>query len=104
VVGSCLVGGQRHLIVSDDGLEGDVPETEHSAVEVLTRRELQVALMVCEGLINKQIANRLGLSRWTIESYIRRACFKLGVKNRAALVARLISNIAPGISPDAPPD
>lgn len=95
VVGSCLVRGQRYLIVADDGADGELQESEHSAVELLTRRELQVALMVCEGLINKQIADRLGLSRWTIESYIRRACNKLGARNRAALVARLISDISP---------
>lgn len=42
-----------------------------------TRRELEVAQLLGEGLHTPQIANRLRLRRWTVESYVRSAASKL---------------------------
>jgi DNA-binding CsgD family transcriptional regulator len=61
-------------------------------VDLLTRRELEVALLVSEGEGNKQIADRLKLSEWTVSTYLRRIYAKLGVRSRAAMVARIIAH------------
>jgi DNA-binding CsgD family transcriptional regulator len=91
VIGKCLIGGNRYLIVcTAEEVEGVGPEAG-SSLSLLTRRELQVALMVCEGQVNKQIAYRLQISEWTVSSYLRRIYTKLGVRSRAAMVAKLLS-------------
>jgi len=52
----------------------------------LTRRELEVLRQLCEGLTNKEIAERLVLSRVTVNSYLRSIYSKMGVSTRAAAV------------------
>jgi len=55
----------------------------------LTPRETEVLALVCAGLGNKQIAQRLYLSLRTVENHLAAVCGKLGVANRteAALLA-----------------
>jgi DNA-binding CsgD family transcriptional regulator len=93
VVGSCRLDGRRYLILCSDGLPERPPERPAAACEVLTGRELQVAVMVGQGFANKQIAKRLGLSEWTVTSYVRRTFAKLGVRSRAAMVARILADL-----------
>jgi DNA-binding CsgD family transcriptional regulator/PAS domain-containing protein len=49
----------------------------------LTARELEVARLVAEGLANKQIAARLGVSFYTARNHVERLLAKLGAENRA---------------------
>jgi predicted ATPase/DNA-binding CsgD family transcriptional regulator len=51
----------------------------------LSRRELDVAELVADGLANKAIAERLHLSVRTVESHVRHALTKLGLDNRTQL-------------------
>jgi DNA-binding CsgD family transcriptional regulator len=96
VVGDCRIDGRRYLILRSVSEQEPSPEGEPAAVDLLTRRELQVALMVCEGRVNKQIAHQLRLSEWTVSSYLRRIYVKLGVRTRAAMVARVVAGAMPG--------
>jgi DNA-binding CsgD family transcriptional regulator len=54
----------------------------------LSPREREIVLRVSEGLTTKEIAERLGISSWTVDSHIRRIFAKLHVTTRAAMVAR----------------
>ncbi len=54
--------------------------------DVLSEREECVVRLVAEGFSNKEISRRLAVSVKTIETYRARACEKLGIHNRAALV------------------
>ncbi|WP_344306071.1 helix-turn-helix transcriptional regulator [Fodinicola feengrottensis] len=54
----------------------------------LTRRELDVARLAATGLTNQQIADRLALSRRTVENHLQAGYAKLG-GTRADLPARL---------------
>jgi len=53
--------------------------------EVLTERELEVALLVVEGASNREIAARLFLSVRTVEVHVGRILAKLGVRSRVEL-------------------
>jgi DNA-binding NarL/FixJ family response regulator len=95
VVGNCMLEGHRYLIVCGSNGTGHPPETAARTADILTGRELQVAMMVSQGLCNKQIAHRLSLSEWTVTSYLRRCFAKLGVRTRAAMVARIMRDLQP---------
>lgn len=57
----------------------------------LSRREAQVALCCAEGLSNAQIAVKLGVSEQTVKFHLRHIFVKFGVKRRAELVSRLLT-------------
>ena len=90
VIGNCLLDGQRYLVLCKQSNPNETVDAERPC-DLLTPRELQVALMVCQGRGNKQIAHQLRLSEWTISSYLRRIFAKFGVRTRAAMVAKLMS-------------
>ena len=48
----------------------------------LTRREMEVADLVRDGLTNREIAARLFLSERTVEGHVGQICSKLGVRSR----------------------
>lgn len=54
--------------------------------EPLTAREAQVLALLAEGLVNKQIAARLGISRHTVKTHLAALFHKLGVSTRAEAV------------------
>ncbi|MBW4484540.1 MAG: helix-turn-helix transcriptional regulator [Tildeniella torsiva UHER 1998/13D] len=62
-------------------------------VDLLTEREIQIVSFVAFGLSNKQIAQKLGISEWTVSAHLRRTFMKLGVDTRAAMVYRCNSLI-----------
>jgi DNA-binding NarL/FixJ family response regulator len=53
----------------------------------LTRRELQVADLIAQGLSNKDIATTLVISRRTAEGHVDRIMTKLGFSKRAQVAA-----------------
>jgi DNA-binding CsgD family transcriptional regulator len=53
----------------------------------LTDREMEVAALVAEGLTNKEVATRLGLSVRTAENHVLSVMNKLGLDNRAQVAA-----------------
>jgi len=52
----------------------------------LSRRELDVTRCVAEGLTNREIAARLGLTEHTVKNYLFRIFDKVGVSSRVELV------------------
>jgi DNA-binding NarL/FixJ family response regulator len=71
----------------------DVPATRVGAAaahraptESLSPREVQVLALLAEGLVNKQIAARLGISRHTVKTHLAALFHKLGVSTRAEAV------------------
>jgi DNA-binding NarL/FixJ family response regulator len=62
------------------GTEGAIPP--HS--EGLTQRELDVLRLLAEGLTDGQVAERLYLSRRTVNAHVRSIYTKLGITTRSA--------------------
>lgn len=52
----------------------------------LSKREMDVLLLIKDGLRNPEIAENLGLSTKTIENHVRSILQKLGAKNRTEAV------------------
>ncbi len=57
------------------------------ALARLGRREREVAALIADGLSNKIIADRLGLTVGTVKDYVHRVLVKTGLSNRAAIAA-----------------
>lgn len=55
--------------------------------ELLTTREVEVVVLVAQGLTNTEIGQRLHLGTDTVKTHMARACRKLGARNRAHAVA-----------------
>jgi len=60
---------------------------ERSANTALSRREQEVLALLADGLVNKQIAARLGISTNTVKTHLELLFEKLGVTTRAEAVA-----------------
>jgi len=58
--------------------------------ESLTPREIEVLELLAEGLPNKAIAARLGISDQTVKFHVSSICGKLGASNRTAAVRRAV--------------
>jgi len=52
----------------------------------LSERERAVLDQIAQGYVAHEIAETLGVSPWTVQTYIRRIYRKLGVRSRAAVV------------------
>lgn len=62
---------------------------------MLSARELEVVQCVAEGLTNREIAKRLGLTEHTVKNYLFRIFDKLGVSSRVEVVLYALGNSAP---------
>jgi DNA-binding NarL/FixJ family response regulator len=65
-----------------------------SPLDELTERERQVAMLVVEGMSNKQIAGELGVSERTVKAHLTSVFRKTGLKDRTALARRLSQQLA----------
>src|ERR1051325_4141510 len=63
---------------------------DHQFEEPLTPRELEILNLLVEGLSNKAIAARLGISDQTVKLHVAAVCGKLGAANRTEAVRRAI--------------
>jgi DNA-binding CsgD family transcriptional regulator len=62
---------------------------DHSPADALTVRERQILARAGAGDTNRQIANVLGLSHYTVQNHLQSIYRKLDVTNRTAAAARL---------------
>jgi DNA-binding CsgD family transcriptional regulator len=88
---SCFeLNGQSYAVLQ---VESGSIDTDLDPTDLLTERELQIAILVALGRPNKQIATQLKISEWTVSTHLRRIFTKLGVRSRAAMVYRCSSLI-----------
>jgi two-component system response regulator DctR len=78
----------------DDSARALTTQRAHDELErrfaSLTAREMEVAQLVASGMLNKVIADKLGVSMRTVEAHRANALDKLGVRTAAEL-ARLVA-------------
>ena len=66
--------------------------TDGQIVEVLTRREQQIAEHVARGLTNRQIAAECGISKETVKRHLASIFAKLSMSNRVGLAIHVIQS------------
>jgi len=73
------------------------PPKSGSQVE-MTPREEEILELVSQGLVNKEIGDRLNISYWTVKAHVRHIYEKLHVRTRSEAVVKFMSDssLAPG--------
>ena len=74
---SDLLKGKLHT-------NGDLP--------LLTRREVEVLKLIADGLTNQEIADKLFISSWTVDSHRKNLLLKFNAKNTAILVKTAVTS------------
>ena len=77
--------GAEAAAVDDDNRD---PLLDPPIYEPLTERELEVLSLIAEGLPNKRVAQRLGISEHTVKYHINTILGKLGAESRTEAVTR----------------
>jgi DNA-binding NarL/FixJ family response regulator len=87
------LGGHRWALVlqpaADNPTEPPEPPPASAGPDIhalLTNRELQIVQLICNGLLTKQVSDRLRISEFTVRSYLKTIYCKLGVRSRGAMV------------------
>ena len=91
--GGTLLGALVRLRPIDDNESGSAARGANgtrSWMTGLTATERSVASLATQGLTNREIAERLFMSRFTVDSHLRSIYRKLGVNSRVALTRALV--------------
>jgi|WetSurMetagenome_2_1015567.scaffolds.fasta_scaffold537843_2 DNA-binding NarL/FixJ family response regulator len=64
----------------------------HGKKQEISQRELEVLEQVCHGLSNEEIADKLNISRRTVEGHKRKLLMKTDSKNTSKLIINAIKN------------
>ncbi len=90
LVGRIACSGRRYLVYDAEQEQASDPNGDPAPADILTRRELQVALLIADGKCDKEIARQLGISGYTVREHIRRTFAKLGIGRRSAIGACIL--------------
>jgi DNA-binding NarL/FixJ family response regulator len=86
--GAPMTGEIARLIVQSF----QTPSTRGSDMQGLTRRELEILELLAEGISNKEIATRLGISFETVRTHLGHIYEKLHVQGRTEAVTKYLKS------------
>jgi DNA-binding NarL/FixJ family response regulator len=84
-----LMSRDRQRAVAPHAVDESV-EDDGALFEALTPREVEVLELLAEGLPNREIARRLGISDQTVKFHVASISGKLGAANRTDAVRRAV--------------
>lgn len=87
VIGQIAIADRDYVILS---VEKDDRNRDPKPTDVMTRREIQVALLIADGKCDKEIARQLAISIYTVREHIRRIFAKLNVCRRTAIISQML--------------
>lgn len=67
----------------DTSAAGDT--RDRAALDPLTRREREVAVLIGQGFTNHRIAEELGITERTVETHVGKVLRKLGLRSRTQI-------------------
>ncbi|PKP13908.1 MAG: DNA-binding response regulator [Bacteroidetes bacterium HGW-Bacteroidetes-3] len=76
---------EGEIFLSDE-VELTVQKNEDSKIPIITRREMEVLLLIADGLTNNEIAIKLFISTTTVDTHRKNLLAKFEVKNTASLI------------------
>jgi len=85
-------------VLGDDELNLLLPAASESegspeqTLEALTAREIEVLVLIAQGLANKNIADRLAISEHTVKFHVSSILSKLGASSRTEAVTRALKD------------
>lgn len=77
------------LSLRSAGHGGPVPK---AGAGILSEREIQVAVLLCKGYINKEVADALNISLTTVISHRRNIMAKLNARSLADIIVHVVMN------------
>lgn len=80
--------GEADVVMQDARAAGFAPLAESDLGTLLTPREMEVLGAIGEGLTNKAIARRLGISLHTVKFHVEALFRKLGARTRTEALAK----------------
>lgn len=96
-LGGLDFGGRHYAVYTRPLPSRNGASAEPDPLASLTARELQIVRLVCLGCVNKQIADRLRISEYTVKTYLKQIFCKLNVHSRSAMVFRCASHGIPAV-------
>ncbi len=99
------LGAARYDLLYKRGLEADLEQVVARAIAdadlldeplalaagagrtELTERELEVARLLADGLSHREVAERIGVAKRTVDAHVEHAFAKLGISSRAELIS-----------------
>ncbi len=85
-----IISGNSYISQSvADLLKGKL--STNGNLPVLTRREVEVLKLIADGLTNQEIAEKLFISSWTVDSHRKNLLLKFNAKNTAILVKTAVT-------------
>jgi len=69
------------------------PRPPRASLMALTRREREVAVLIADGLSNKQIARRLRITLGTVKHYVHQILEKTGLPGRVAIATEARASV-----------
>ncbi len=101
----CVLAGQlwanneqMQYLVEDLRAHSSAPMATAIRIDQLTKRELEVGMLVAEGLTNRDIGKQLGLSEHTVKNYLLVIFEKLKVSTRVELALMFAAGHREGLS------
>jgi DNA-binding NarL/FixJ family response regulator len=92
---AAIQAAAQGLVVLDEDFAAatwlrNLPAASPELAEPLTPRELEVLQLLSQGLPNKQIAQRLGISDHTVKFHVNAILGKLGVQSRSEAIVQAV--------------
>jgi len=87
-----IYDGGRYLCDKALSLLVKADHSNKTTVLDLTEREVEVLVLICQELTNREIADKLGISVRTVDAHRRNMLQKTGAKNTAGLVKYAIKH------------
>jgi len=83
-------GAAAVVMVLERGISGALALSQVAEQFHLTRREKETVNLLLQGLGNKEMADRMGISANTVKALLRLVMVKMGVSSRSAVVATVL--------------
>jgi predicted ATPase/DNA-binding CsgD family transcriptional regulator len=97
-----MAGVVQQAFDVSDNLDQALPEpVPQQAGVTLSSRELEVAELVAAGLTNRDIAERLVISKWTADNHVANILRKLKLARRAQVATWLAEQRQPDVTPSS---